>query len=57
MNLLFMILFGVIPSLSIVEKSLIKVTKILNDLSLNDNEIFDEFTYVKNYAKPEQIEI
>ena len=33
-----------ISSWSSVEKSLIKVTKIRNDLNINNNVIFDEFS-------------
>ena len=42
-----------ISSWSSVEKSLIMVTEIRNDLNINNNEIFDEFTYVKYYANAE----
>ena len=34
-----------------VEKSLIKVTKIKNALNVNNNEIFNEFTFVKKLCK------
>ena len=44
-----------IPSLSAVEKSLIKVTN--SDFNINNNEIFDQYTSVKNYANVERIEI
>ena len=46
-----------VPSLSIVETSLTKVTKIRIVQNVSNNEIFDEFTYVNNYANAGQIEI
>ena len=42
--LYFVYVVDAIPSLSSVEKSLIEVTEIRNDLNINNNEIYDEFT-------------
>ena len=48
------VLLDDIPSWSTIEKSLIKkVTKTRNDLNINNNQLFDEFIYLKNYANAE----
>ena len=46
--LYFVSVVDAIPSWSSIEKSLIKITE--NYLYINNYEICDEFTYVKNYA-------
>ena len=52
---MIMILLDAIPCGSTIGKSLAKLIKIRSDLNINNNEIFDEFTYLKNYANAEQI--
>ena len=58
-KILCQLILDAISSRSSGEKQLIQVIEILNDLNtrINNNEILDEFTYEKNYANAEQIEI
>ena len=44
-TLYFVYVVAAIPYWSSVEKPLIKVTEIINNLNTNNNEIFDEFIF------------